>query len=160
MNDDGGIQWYQTTKPENYMPKLSEMLESKFLKKEEVDPAVLVTINRFDKQNVAKEGAEPEFKWTAHFEELDKPLVLNSTNLQMIAMICGSEDSDEWIGHKIVLYNDPNVSFGGKITGGIRVRKPKAAPAKLAVEKAAELEKRQTAKPRPIVDEDEDSVPF
>ncbi len=60
-----------------------------------------------------------------HFQEVDKPCVLNSTNGQIIASITKSEDTDNWAGHKIVLYDDPNVSFGGKLVGGIRVRAPR-----------------------------------
>jgi hypothetical protein len=115
------------------------MLESKFLKKEDVDPPVLATIAGIKRVNVAKEGAEPEMKWSASFEQLDKPLVLNSTNLQIIAQVCGSDDSEEWVGHKIVLFHDPNVSFGGKLVGGIRVRAPKNQP-KARPQTIAEME--------------------
>lgn len=52
-------------------------------------------------------------------------MVLNSTNGQIIAQITKSEDTDDWKGWKIVLYDDPNVSFGGKLVGGIRVRAPR-----------------------------------
>lgn len=78
---------------------------------------------------MAKEGSEPEMKYCIIFEELDKPMVLNATNGQIIASITGSEDTDGWPGKKIVLYDDPNVSFGGKLVGGIRCRAPKNQPA-------------------------------
>ena len=82
------------------------------------------------KKNVAKEGADPEMKWCLTFQEIDKPLVLNATNVQLCEQILGSDDTDDWQGKRIVLYTDPNVSFQGKLTGGIRVRapKPSAAP--------------------------------
>ena len=67
-------------------------------------------------------GEPAELKWALHFEELDKPLIINSTNAELIAKIIGSEDTDDWNGYKIVLYKDDNVSFGGKLVGGIRVR--------------------------------------
>lgn len=105
--------------------KVSELKSSKFLKKDDVGNGVLVTIAGVEQVNVAKEGAPEELKWCMHFNELDKPLVLNSTNGQIIEQITGKDDSDDWTGAKIVLYNDPNVSFGGKLTGGIRVRAPK-----------------------------------
>jgi hypothetical protein len=121
------------------MPKISEMRESKFLKKEDVGAGALMTIEGCEQHNTAKEGAPPENKWCLTFAESDKPLVLNSTNAQLCARICGSDDTDDWVGHKIVLYTDPNVSYAGKIVGGIRVRAPKvktngaaAAPAKPA----------------------------
>lgn len=112
------------------MPKISEMRESKFLKKEDVGRGVLATIAGCDQMNVAMEGAGQELKWCLHFKELEKPLVLNSTNIQLCANICASEDTDYWVGKRIVLYTDPNVSYGGKLVGGIRVRapKPSAAP--------------------------------
>ena len=108
--------------------KVSELKSSKFLKKDDVGNGVLVTIAGVEQVNVAKEGAPEELKWCMHFNELDKPLVLNSTNGQIIEQITGKDDSDDWAGAKIVLYNDPNVSFGGKLTGGIRVRAPKVKP--------------------------------
>ena len=107
------------------MPKISEMRESKFLKKEDVGRGVLATITRCDQQNVAMEGAGQELKWCLHFSELEKPLVLNSTNAQLCAQICGSDDTDHWMSKRIVLYSDPNVSYAGKLVGGIRVRAPK-----------------------------------
>ena len=111
------------------MPKISEMRESKFLKKEDVGNGALMTITGCEQHNVAKEGAGIEMKWSLSFAETDKPLVLNSTNLQLCAQICGSDDTDDWNGKKIVLYTDPTVSYQGKVIGGIRVRAPKVAKA-------------------------------
>lgn len=109
------------------MASINDLKTSKFLKREDVGEGALVTISGLTKENVAKEGAEPEYKWTLHLQEFDKPLVLNSTNGQIIAKITGFEDDieEKWVGAKIVLYDDPNVSFGGKLVGGIRVRAPK-----------------------------------
>lgn len=108
------------------MPNINQMKSSKFLKRDDVGRGTLATISIVREENVAKEGAPEEMKWCAHFDELEKPMVLNWTNLQLIARIAKDEDSDNWKGVKIVLYDDPNVSFGTKIVGGIRVRAPKA----------------------------------
>lgn len=117
---------------------VSALKESKFLKRTDVGAGALATIRNLTQENVAKEGAEPELKYVLHFEEFEKPLVLNSTNAQIIAQITKEDDTDDWTGHKVVLYDDPNVSFGGKLVGGIRIRaarnqaapksQPKAAP--------------------------------
>ena len=107
------------------MPKISEMKSSKFLKKDDVGEGIIVTIQGVSQENVAKEGVDPEMKWCLHFTNLDKPMVLNSTNMQLIAKFLGSEDTDDWENKKIILYDDPSVSFGGKLTGGIRVRECK-----------------------------------
>lgn len=108
------------------MPKTSEMRESKFLKKEDVGRGAIGTIESCVRMNVAKEGAEPELKWCLTFHEIEKPLVLNSTNIQLCEQILGSDETDQWIGKRIVLYTDPSVMYAGKIIGGIRVRAPKA----------------------------------
>jgi hypothetical protein len=107
------------------MPKTHEMKESNFLKKEDVGRGALMTIAGCIRKNVAKEGAEPDLKWCLQFVESDKPMVLNATNIQLAEQITGSDDTDHWVGHKVVLYVDPNVSYGGKLIGGIRMRKPK-----------------------------------
>ncbi len=106
------------------MANVSDLKTSKYLKKEDVGEGTIVTISGLSKENVAMEGAEESLKFVLHFEELDKPMVLNSTNGQMIAKITGVSNDIEvgWVGKKIVLYNDPNISFGGKLIGGIRTR--------------------------------------
>jgi len=141
------------------MPHISALKQSKFLTRSDVGTGVLVTIREVFQENVAKEGAPEELKWCIAFDECEKPMVLNSTNGQIIAGITKADDTDNWPGHKIVLYDDPNVSFGGKLVGGIRVRAPRGQAAKPAPAKsparpapAPELE------PQP--DEPQDDVPF
>ncbi len=104
------------------MPSVRDLKSSKFLTKYDAEPDQLVTIAGYEQMNVAMESMAPEHKWVLRFKEMDKPMVLNSTNGQLIAAITGSDDFDAWIGHQVVLYNDKTVSFGGQITGGIRVR--------------------------------------
>lgn len=120
---------------------LSDLKTSKFLKKEDVGAGVLVTVAGLSQQNVAQEGADPDMKITLHFHELDKPLVLNSTNGQIIAKITGHDSDIEknWLGARLVLYHDPNVSYAGKLVGGIRVRAPRIpqAPAALSAKLSA-----------------------
>jgi len=116
------------------VPKLSEMLPSRFLKKEDVPAPILCTIANFTHEEVDKDSGE--MKWAMHLQETDKPLAMNSTNLQLCAAIFQSQDTDDWLGKKIVIYSDPTIMFAGKVTGGLRVRAPKnqapAAPKKPA----------------------------
>lgn len=120
---------------------ISKIKTSKFLSKDDCNPPLLLTIDGLTRENVAMESQPPEFKFCLHFREQSadgqpiKPLVLNSINAQLIAGFMGSEETDNWTGKQIVAYNDPTISFAGKITGGIRVRAPKvkgvAVPAKV-----------------------------
>lgn len=114
------------------MPTIHDLKTSKFLTKADVMTPTLVTIRGYDRVNVALAGAEPDEKYVLHFNETEKPLVLNSTNGQIIAAMTGSEDFDGWIGRKVVLYNDASISYGGRVTGGIRARAPKNQPATTA----------------------------
>lgn len=108
---------------------IAGLKQSKFLTRADVGRGMLVTIREVFQENVAKEGAPEELKWCISFGECEKPMVLNSTNGQIIASITRSEETDTWPGAKVVLYDDPNVSFGGKLVGGIRVRAPRNQPA-------------------------------
>lgn len=115
------------------MPNVNDLRKSSFLTKNDVTPPVLVTIRRYAEVNVAQEGSPVDKRWTIFFDEMEKPLILNPTNGQMISVITGSDSNDpdefaQWVGHKVVLYNDPNVTMHGKAVGGIRVRAPKGVP--------------------------------
>lgn len=107
------------------MPRVSDLKQSKYLTKEDVEPPILVTIRGYEQVNVAMENQAPDLKWALLFLEDYKPFVLNQTNGALIEVIAGSDDFDDWKGKKIVLYNDPTIAFAGKVTGGIRVRAPK-----------------------------------
>lgn len=137
------------------MPKTSEMRESKFLKQSDVGGGALMTVEGCSRHNVAKDGAEPEHKWCLSFEESEKPLVLNTTNIKLCERIFGSDDTDHWVGKRVVLYVDPNVSYGGELVGGIRVRAPKAKPAAAAPAPAAPPQ--AVAAGEPLTDDD---IPF
>ena len=103
------------------MPSVADLGESKYLKQTDCDPAIVVTIDGYDRQNVAKDSEPPDNKYILKFKEC-KPLVLNKTNGNLIEAILGSGDFDDWTGKQVELYQDKLISFGGKITGGIRVR--------------------------------------
>lgn len=135
------------------MPNIHQMKERKFLGQQDVPQPMLVTVTGCNRHNIAKDDAPQELKYCLEYAEFpDKPHVMNWTNLQLCAQVFGSEDTDDWTGKKLVLYVDPNVSYGGKITGGLRVRKPKN---QAAVQKPA-------AKPAAVAvaDDDDDSTPF
>ena len=141
---------------------VKELKKSNFLTQHECEPAILVTIAGLEQQNVAMEGADEELKHCLTFEEDCKPLVLNSTNGQLIAQILGSDETDEWVGGKIVLYRDPSIQFGGRLVGGIRVRAPKkqsTTPARPAAKPATAKTGAKPAVRRPAKIDPEDVPP-
>ena len=106
------------------MPKLSDLMNSRFIKKDDIHPkGMLVTINYLERQNVAPEDATKEMKWVIFFDEFaEKGMVLNPTNATMISEILASENTDDWIGQSVVAYIDPTIMMGTKRVGGIRFR--------------------------------------
>ena len=100
--------------------------ESSFLKKEDCGKnGIIVTIAGLEQKNVAMADKPEELKYCLNFEEDLKPMVLNAVNSQLIASITGEDDTDNWPGHKIILYHDPSIMYAGKLVGGIRVRAAK-----------------------------------
>lgn len=114
------------------MPNINEMVSSKYLKQSDVPDPVIVTVQGVKQVNMAKEGEAPEMKWAIKFTEMDKPMVLNTTNINVAARVLGSENTDDWKGKELVLYTDPSVSFGGQVVGGLRFRGQEKAPVKAA----------------------------
>lgn len=136
------------------MSSINDLKTSKFLKRSDVGRGMLVTIVGVREHNVAMEGAPEEMKMCLEFAEFEKPMVLNSTNAQIIGKITHTEDSQDiehdWLDKQIVLYDDPNVSFGGRITGGIRIRASRLAPVK----------QKDIKEEDPITTNLEDDLPF
>ena len=136
------------------MPNVSQLKKSNFLTQNDCDPPILVTISGWSEKNVAQAGADPDERICLHFTEHEKPLVLNSTNGNIIAAITGTGEIEDWTGTKIVLYKDPTIQYAGKIVGGIRVRAPKNQQAA----KPNPAMKRQQIEPD--APEPEDTIPF
>ena len=108
--------------------KLSDIKESKYLAKDDCgEEGIVVTIDRVVVEKVGEDmQGNAENKPVMHFQEQNvKPLIVNVTNFETIVEGTGLEDSDNWGGQRIKVYNDPTVSFAGRRTGGIRVRTPK-----------------------------------
>ena len=114
------------------MPKIGEMIESKYLKQSDFPDPLIVTVSKIGQVNIAKEGDPPEHKWAVRFKEFGKPMLLNSTNIKLLEKACGSDDTDDWIGKEVIVYTDDSVSFGGQVVGGLRIRKQQSAPTRKA----------------------------
>jgi hypothetical protein len=127
--------------------KTSELKQSKYMKKEDCgDDGILVTIAALKQENVAPDNKPEELKWILYFRGDFKPLVLNGTNTKLIEKALGSDETDDWTGREIVLFNDENVEYMGEVVGGVRCdvartkryhakASTKQAPAKLGTPK-------------------------
>jgi hypothetical protein len=68
-------------------------------------------------------GQELDEKPVIYFDETRKGLVLNQTNFNNIARICGSDETNDWVGQKIVLTTEM-IIFRGQTGPAIRIRQP------------------------------------
>lgn len=145
--------------------KASQMIPSKYLKKEDIERDTLVTVAKLGQADVSMEDQDADLKWTVKFKELEKPMVLNVTNINAMTEATGTDETDEWIGKKVVVYVDPNVMFAGKRVGGLRIRKaknqaPAAAKPVTSEDQFADAEADRQHHKAAAKEEFEDEIPF
>ena len=104
--------------------------KSDYLKKEDVgEDGVILTIKGFKYETLETDNGGEEQKLAMFFQEEDyKPMIVNRTNAQLLQVATGSANAGEAKGKKIIVYNDASISFGGKVTGGLRIKKIAGAP--------------------------------
>lgn len=125
------------------MPMVSDMLQSKYLKKEDVETPTVFTIRDVSLEDVGQEG---EQRWILWLNESQKGMVLNATKIRLLEGSYG-KNSDDWKSQKVRLSHDPNVMFGSKRVGGIKMDVSARASAKQAAQ-------------APIDPDFDDSIPF
>ena len=97
---------------------------AKYLKKEDIPSPINTSILWIKEEEVTAPGKGTETRLILYFEGLKKGLVLNTANAEALAEITGTDEYEQWSDVPIQLYVDPDVKYGGKKIGGIRIRKP------------------------------------
>jgi len=100
-----------------------DVFPSKYLKAEELDEDVQVTISKVVLEELEQKDGKKQEKPVCYFEEGPKGLILNKTNWALIAKQHGDE-SDDWTGKKITL-TTVDVDAFGDVVSAIRVKPPK-----------------------------------
>ena len=72
------------------------------------------------KVKVSDDSDQPVSIWFAEFPE-GRPFKPSKTVRRIFVALWSEEESD-YIGHRVTLYRDPSVKWGGQDVGGIRVR--------------------------------------
>ena len=84
---------------------------------------MVLTIDGAAQEPVSDEKGKTELCMVIHWRELGaKPLICNKTNAKTIEKLVGSPYIEDWPGHRLQLYIDPNVRFGRERVGGVRIR--------------------------------------
>lgn len=122
--------------------RTSEMVQSKFLKKEDLPNPRPFTVKGVSLEEVG----QGDQRWVVWFHEEPKGLVLNVTKIRQLEAAYGME-TDDWKGKRVRLSHDPSVVFAGKVVGGIKLETQKTAP--------------PPASKEPVTDPDfDDDIPF
>lgn len=115
------------------MAKLSTVFPSAYLKADEIpEEGMVLTISEVEIKELGQ-GADKQVKPVITFEEVEKQLVCNKTNCNTLVKLTGSDDTDDWAGHKVRLIA-MEVQFGGDLVNSIRIS---SKPVKTAPKKAA-----------------------
>src|ERR1700723_2608850 len=117
MSDEGdilydwnGAWWHQQNLDERWrseqlketeVPKVSEMVQNKYLRKEDVEDDTPATIKGVRLEDLGKE-AEKEQRWVIYFRQFQKGMVLNVTTIRVLESAYG-DDTDVWIGKQVLL---------------------------------------------------------
>jgi len=102
------------------MATREDMLESNYIQKTDLPQPTRLTIAGCVRDEVMNNRTnKKEAKWIVSFEGKWKPLILNVTNTNAFFDLLGN-DSVDWVGKQVILFNDEQVMYEGK-KGGIRV---------------------------------------
>jgi hypothetical protein len=120
---------------ENYDPDtpteadLDQAYGSKYLSATGVgDRKIKTTIKKVRKEEFRGNDSTKQIKFVLYLENLDRPMVINATNMQTLVEALGRAPA-KWVGAVIGIYVE-NVTFGGKRVAGLRLRVLAAAPTK------------------------------
>ena len=103
------------------MAKLSDALQSRYLKQSDFPRPEVLTITHAVLENVAPMGQKEDKKYVLFFREKEKGLVLNATNNVWLTKQFG-DDIDNLTDHKVIAYVNPDIEYGRQRVGGIRLR--------------------------------------
>lgn len=95
--------------------------KSSYLTAADVPEPVTVTIDRVAEETLSRDGKQ-EKKAVLYYRGGPQGIVLAKTTLSQLIEIFKSDETDDWVGKKVIVYQDKEVFFNGKQMPGIRFR--------------------------------------
>ena len=115
--------------PDDEPLDFSGVIDRKYWKKDQIPPddEVELTITDVGETEFTDRDGNPEIPRPLLKLGDDKLFSCNPTNARILAKNFGHKNNARrWIGRRIILWHDPNVTFGNRIIGGLRIRIPKS----------------------------------
>ena len=79
----------------------------------ELDKEYKVTIEKIERDiEVIGDGGKKQKKAIVHFKGATKPMILNATNMKMIAKLTNSKFIEDWIGKSVIIKVVQERAFG------------------------------------------------
>lgn len=104
--------------PKTHWKKLTD---PRFIGAHDLDKDFTVTIESIKKEMVKGMDGKEEMLVVARFEKAKKPMILNKTNMKIIAKNLESNFIEDWTGKSITLYAAKVKAFG-EFVDAIRVK--------------------------------------
>jgi hypothetical protein len=126
--------------------KVSEMFPARFMRGQDLPAPILAQITAIEREEVHPRPGVTEQKYVVRFERMDprtaKPVpmpnvarakngygvILRKALAQQIAAALGSDETDEWVGKRVVL-ESAQTRAAGKDVLTVAARAPKTKPA-------------------------------
>ena len=113
---------------------------ARYLKKGDIPSPINTSILWIKEEEVTAPGKGTETRLVLYFDGQKKGLVLNTANAEALAEITGTDDYEKWADTRVQLYVDPDVTYGGKKIGGIRIRKPTLVQVQVPVQESESVQ--------------------
>ena len=86
---------------------------------------VVVSIKGVGTAKVTGQAGRKEDCFVVHFNEFDKPMILNRTNAKAIEKVASSGLIQDWVGKQVTLYVENGVKAFGEVVDALRIRDKK-----------------------------------
>ncbi len=90
---------------------------------------IILTIKEIKVEPVIGSDGKKEDCAVCHWVENEKPMIMNVTNLKMVAKLTGSDYIENWVGTKVRIGTEKVRAFG-TVTDALRIRDEKVADEK------------------------------
>ena len=116
----------QTNDTENTIsPNANDFLGGNYLRKEDIHEPMTVTVANVWSEAVMNSARK---KLVISFNEIEKPLILNKTNIKRLVEIFDTQETSRWQG-RVTLYVEQGVEYAGRVVGGLRLKQAEQAAA-------------------------------
>ncbi len=102
--------------------KWRDFFDTNYLASWDIEGDTTVTIVKAMYEEVTGEKGRKDKCLVIYFDEFENGMIVNVTNSKTIQKMYNELQPAKWIGKKITLYVDPNVSIKGEKVGGLRIR--------------------------------------